>query len=109
MGIRPVDMQIVVHKTQEIHPAKQSVVSKQDNELMQAQMQNKQNTLRDNQRVNITEKTELKKLKDDEQKKSKGDNQQSGKFKNENEDILEEEKEVVKKLEPLGIHFDMKV
>ncbi len=109
MGIRPVDMQIVVHKTQEIHPAKQSVVSKQDNELQQAQLQNKQSTLRDNQRVNNTEKTELKKLKDDEQKKSKSGNQQSGKFKNENGDIMEEEKEVVKKLEPLGIHFDMKV
>ncbi|MCD4712954.1 MAG: hypothetical protein K8R73_06685 [Clostridiales bacterium] len=109
MGIRPVDMQIVVHKTQEIHPAKQSVVSKQDNELQQAQMQNRQTTLRDNQRVNNTEKTELKNLKDDEQKKSKSGNQQSGKFKDEDGHIMEEEKEVVKKLEPLGIHFDMKV
>lgn len=108
MSIRPVDMQIVVHKTQEIHPAKQSVVSKQDNELQQAQIQNKQSTLRDNQRVNNTEKTELKKLKDDDQK-SKSGNQHNGNFKNENGDIMEEEKEVVKKLEPLGIHFDMKV
>lgn len=109
MGIRPVDMQIVVHKTQEIHPAKQSVVSKQDNELQQAQMQSKQTTLRDNQRVNTTEKTELKKLKDDDQNKSKSGNQHKGKFKNEDVDIVEEEKEVIKKLEPLGIHFDMKV
>lgn len=109
MGIRPVDMQIVVHKTQEIHPAKQSVVSKQDNELQQAQLQNKQTTLRDNQRVNNTEKTELKKLKDDEQNNSKGGHHQSEKFKNEDENIMEEEKKVVKRLEPLGIHFDMKV
>lgn len=109
MGIRPVDMQIVVHKTQDIHPAKQSVVSKQDNELLQAQVQNRANTVRDNQRVNTTEKSDLKKIKDDEQKKSKSGNHQNDKYKDEIDDFIEDEKEVVKKLEPLGMHFDMKV
>lgn len=37
MSIRPIDMQIVIQKTQEIHSAKQQVVNKLDNDLLRAQ------------------------------------------------------------------------
>lgn len=37
MSIRPIDMQVVIQKTQEIHSAKQQVVNKLDNDLLRAQ------------------------------------------------------------------------
>lgn len=36
MSIRPIDMQVVIQKTQEIHSAKQQVVNKIDNNLLRA-------------------------------------------------------------------------
>lgn len=108
MSIRPLDMQIVVQKTQDIHPAKQSVVNKQDNELLQAQIQNKAVYLREKDKVQHTEKSELKRIRGDEEKHSGGrgsarqgadeeHGQGNGHPKNSSD------------LEPIGIHFDMKV
>lgn len=102
MSIRPADMQIVVHKTQDIHPAKQSVINKQDHELVHAQQQNKLNNTRNNQRVIATERSELKKVKNDEQSKSSKDKKKKKKNLNKEESLNE-------KLECCGTQFDMKV
>jgi hypothetical protein len=100
-------MQVVVQKTQDIHPAKQSVVNKQDNELTQAQMQNKVTYVRDRERVLNTEKTELKKIRGDEERHAKGHSKQSDKH--DSDEASEKNKKNSSDLEPIGIHFDMKV
>ena len=63
MGIRPVDMQMVVHKTEEIHAAKQNVVSKQANELASAQVENKEETAKKKKTVNTLEQKDHNKIK----------------------------------------------
>ncbi len=102
MSIRPVDMQIVVHKTQDIHPAKQSVINKQDHELVHAQQENKLNSARDNKRILKTERSELKKVKND--KEGSSQKKQNKKKKNGDEASTQSDQ-----LNPCGSRFDMKV
>lgn len=108
MSIRPLDMQIVVQKTQDIHPAKQSVINKQDNELLQAQAKNKAVYIREKDKVKHAEKSELKRVKGDEEKKSGGRGKGKRHFKEES-DQKKREPQNSSDLEPIGIYFDMKV
>lgn len=111
MSIRPIDIQTVLPKTQDIHPAKQSVINKQDHELVHAQQENKMNTQRNMKRVSKKDDAETKKIKNDkdndkEKKKSKKNRKNKKKMKS--------EKEKSKQLtldpdEELGTRFDMKV
>lgn len=106
MSIRPVDMQIVVHKSQDIHPAKQSVISKQDNELLQAQQQNKEESQKNVKRVINSEKTVFNAIRGDEKNKNK--NQKNSQ--EDSEDSADADKDQKKKpLKPVGGHFDMKI
>lgn len=110
MSIRPVDMQIVVQKTQEIHSAKQNVVNKIDNELVRAQMENKEQNVKKHQMVNELERSELNRVKND----SKGNKKNS---KQKDKDSSDKEKSddsnvassTHKNLSASGTHFDMKV
>lgn len=108
MAIRPVDMQLVVQKNQEVHQAKQTVVSKLDNELMQAQMKNKEEVIKKHQTVNHMERSDMRRVKndaeDDEERKNKHKRQSDAKRESE-----EHEKELNNKVKTAGTHFDMKV
>lgn len=110
MSIRPVDMQIVVQKTQEIHPAKQNVVNKIDNELMRAQMENKEQNVKKHQMVNEMERSELNRIKNDDKgqknnkKKNNKDTDETG---TEESDVAD--KTIRRNISASGTHFDMKV
>ncbi len=106
MSIRPMDMQIVVHKTQEIHPAKQSVVNKQDNELLQMQQQSKNEAATDQKRVLNTEKSEFNKVRQEESSKKKKSRDQKRQSKDEEKESQDEKKT---QSYTIGSHFDMKV
>lgn len=121
MSIRPVDMQLVVQKNQDIHPAKQTVVSKLDNELVQAQKENKDISLKKQQTVNQTERSELKRVKnDDEDERQRNKKRQK---KQENDDSTKKEASSGKSIKgkqsdakasrrnvsSIGSRFDMKV
>ncbi|MDH8676601.1 hypothetical protein QE109_00510 [Fusibacter bizertensis] len=112
MSIRPVDMQIVVQKTQEIHSAKQTVISKLDNELAQAQTRNKEEIVLKTHTVNNTERSDLRRVKsEDEEDREKRKKRSKGKSDREKNDVDGDEKtqELNKKVSVLGTHFDMKV
>lgn len=105
MSIRPADMQIVVHKTQDIHPAKQSVINKQDQELIHAQQESKLQSAKNKQRILQTERSDMKKVKNDrDPDASKNKNRKKKKKEAESKDEQDE-----KRLNPVGAHFDMKV
>lgn len=110
MSIRPVDMQIVVQKTQEIHSAKQNVVNKIDNELVRAQMENKEQNVKKHQMVNEMERSELNRVKND----KKGDKKNNKKKKNDENEVESTDAHSTdintrKTLSASGTHFDMKV
>lgn len=115
MGIRPADMQMIVHKTQEIHPAKQSVVSKQDNDLVNTQIENKAETEKKSKMVNTLEQKEHNKIKN-----NKKDNEAEKKKKKKKKHLSEHDDENDKDKEhghkpaatiydKAGTKFDMKV
>lgn len=110
MGIRPMDMQMIVHKTEEIHAAKQNVVSKQANELANAQNQNKDETVKKQKTVNTLEKKEHNVVKN-----NKKDNEMNKKKKKRKKKHLsdKDEKEPQKTISTQygkeGTKFDMKV
>ena len=113
MGIRPVDMQVVVHKTQDTHQAKQSVVSKQENELAAAQAHNKEEAVKKQKMVNTLEQKEQAKIRND---KKRDEEKHSKKKKNKKEKKESELKpnEAETKVERVansatGSKFDMKV
>lgn len=107
MSIRPADMQIVVHKTQDIHPAKQTVVSKGDNELLMAQEKMKSEVAIERKKIAKTEHSEMKKVKNDESGKKKHSKKNSHSQK---DDIENEENQKSKPdVNPVGSKFDMKV
>jgi len=109
MGIRPVDMQVVVHKVQDIHPAKQSVVSKQENELNQMQNATKEQVLEKQHSVSTMEKTRHNIINND-RNQSKDQQQRSTKKKKDNEDDEETtDQKNQSKYGKAGIHFDMKI
>ncbi len=107
MSIRPADMQIVVHKTQDIHPAKQSVVNKTDNELLMAQEKGKALAEQNQKRVAKSERSELKKVKNDDRKKRSKSKKK--KQSEDDEDTSDAQKKKKKYVEPRGSKFDMKV
>jgi hypothetical protein len=110
MGIRPIDMQVLIPNSQEIHPAKQSVVNKQDNELLMAQQQGRENASVQRQRVNTGEKTEFKRVNEDGEREKKKHDRQEAERSGSEETSDQEEKPSEKQLfNPLGSHFDMKV
>ncbi len=108
MAIRPVDMQLVIQKNQEVHQAKQTVVSKLDNELMQAQTKNKEESIKRHQTVNQLERSELRRVKND----TEDDNERNKRHGKQNDSEHEKEaheKELNNKVKKAGTHFDMKV
>lgn len=112
MSIRPVDMQIVVQKTQEIHSAKQTVISKLDNELVQAQTKNKEEITQKTHTVNNTERSDLRRVKSEEEEDRENRRKRS-KSKYSKKEVAEEEQDKIqalnKKISVSGTHFDMKV
>lgn len=107
MSIRPVDMQIVVQKTQEVHHAKQTVVSKLDNELLQAQSRVREDNVKRQHTVNQMERSELKQVKNDREDE---ENKRKRRYKpGQSNRELEEEEALNKKVSVSGTHFDMKV
>jgi len=107
MSIRPVDMQIVVQKTQEVHHAKQTVVSKLDNELLQAQSRVREDNVKRQHTVNQMERSELKQVKNDREDE---ENKRKRRYKpGQNNRESEEEEALNKKVSVSGTHFDMKV
>lgn len=110
MSIRPVDMQIVVQKTQEIHSAKQNVVNKVDNELIRAQMENKEQNVKKHQMVNEMERSELNRVKNDSKGNSKNKKKNEKESRdNEGADHASAETNTRKNITASGTHFDMKV
>ncbi len=112
MGIRPADMQMIVHKTQEIHPAKQSVVSKQDNDLVNAQIENKEETEKKSKMVNTLEQKEhnrIKNNKKDNEEEKKKKKKKKKKLSEANEEIKHESKTTSTIYDKAGTKFDMKV
>jgi|GEM_PF-1082255 len=108
MGIRPIDMQVVVQKTQEIHHAKQSVVSKQDNAMQQSQLETKNVAVEQQHIVVTTEETRHNAIKDDQEQKER----QKQKNKKRKKQSGDGEETIVPPKDPFGkegIHFDMKV
>ena len=121
MSIRPIDMSLVVQKNQEIHQAKQTVVSKLDNELVQAQLRNKEEVVKKTHTVNQFERSEMKRVKND------NENDEDRKNKRKKKPVLKSNNEVdheneIKQARELakdqlkkntsnvaGTHFDMKV
>lgn len=107
MSIRPVDMQIVVQKTQEVHHAKQTVVSKLDNELLQAQSRVRDDNIKRQHTVNQMERSELKQVKNDREDE---ENKRKRRYKpGQSNRESEEEEALNKKVSVSGTHFDMKV
>ncbi len=110
MSIRPVDMQVVVQKTQEVHQAKQTVVSKMDNELVHAQMKNKEDNIKSHHTVHSTERSELRRIKNDEEttdeRKKRKQKEQSA---DQEQSQINHEKELNRKVSKAGARFDMKV
>lgn len=104
MSIRPADMQVVVHKTQDIHPAKQSVINKQDQELIHAQQESKLQSAKNKKRILQTERSDMNKVKND---KDPDASKNKNKKKKKNSESKDHEDE--KLLNPVGTHFDMKV
>lgn len=106
MSIRPVDMQVVVQKTQEIHHAKQTVVNKMDNELAQAQTRTKEENIKRHQTVNQLERSETRKVRNDRE-----DDQRQNPQKRKQDDKADDQQDEAlnKKVSVSGIHFDMKV
>lgn len=108
MGVRPVDMQVVVHKVQDIHPAKQSVVSKQDNDLAQVQNAGKEEVSEKQQTVLTSEETRHNIINNDRNNSENRQFSKSNKKKKDDEDE-DEEKTPKKVYGDAGIHFDMKI
>ncbi len=108
MSIRPVDMQVVIQKTQEVHQAKQTVVSKLDNELMQAQLKTKEDSIKSHHTVYNTERADMRSVKNDEEatdeRKKRKQNEQSADHEQE-----DHERELNQKVSKAGARFDMKV
>lgn len=108
MSIRPADMQIVIHKTQDIHPAKQTVVSKMNNDLLMAQDKVKNDVVEERHKVLKKGESDLKRVQNDEnarkQKKSTKKKQSD-----EEEDDDNPEKKKSKVIDTVGSRFDMKV
>jgi len=108
MSIRPVDMQVVVQKTQEVHQAKQTVVSKMDNELVHAQLKTKEDNIKSHHTVYNTERSEMRHVKNDEEttdeRKKRKQKEQSSEHEKENQD-----KDLNRKVSKAGARFDMKV
>lgn len=109
MSIRPVDMQLVVQKTQEIHQAKQTVVNKMDNELVQAQGRTRDENIKRHQSVNELERSELRRVKNDREDEEDRQKKRYKASKNQNEKEQEEEEKLNRRVSKSGTHFDMKV
>lgn len=108
MSIRPVDMQVVIQKTQEVHHAKQTIVSKLDNELVHAQLKNKEDHIKSQHTVHSTERSEMRRVKNDEEttdeRKKRKQKDQSADHDQQNHD-----KALNQKVSKAGARFDMKV
>ncbi|GAB6109205.1 hypothetical protein [Fusibacter bizertensis] len=118
MSIRPVDMQMVIQKTQEIHSAKQTVISKLDNELVQAQARNKEEIIQKTHTVNNMERSDTRRVKsedeeDRENRKKRSQNKYSkGKEEKEGKDEADKPdkaQSLNNRMRVSGTHFDMKV
>ncbi len=107
MSLRPVDMQTILPKIQSINSARETVVHKQDNELLQGQMAISKQAEQNKKKVLLAEQKEDQKIKDD-RDSSEGSNGKKHKKKNDKDSDDTKKKE--QKLQSLDYHtFDMKV
>jgi hypothetical protein len=107
MGIRPIDMQVVVQKSVEIHSAKQSVINKQDTAMQQSQGETKTVVNEQQHTVTTTEEARHNAIKDDQEQKNHQQQKKQKNKKSENDkDVSDSPKDPFGKE---GIHFDMKV
>ncbi|WP_207736138.1 hypothetical protein [Fusibacter ferrireducens] len=112
MGIRPIDMQMVVHKTEEIHPAKQNVVSKQANELANIQNQNKEESAKKQKTVNTLEQKDhnvVKNNKKDNETQKKNKKKKKKRLSDKDEKKPEKKTAIQYGNGKEGTKFDMKV
>lgn len=106
MSIRPIDMQVVVQKTQEIHSAKQSVVNKLEIDQFRMQDQNNMDRARQQSLVQKTEATRNNRI--DAGQKEPGEQPQPQKKKKQKREQQTEEKGV-ESLDPRGRRFDVRI
>ncbi len=120
MSIRPIDMSPILQKNQEVHQAKQTVVSKLDNELVQAQLRTKEDVVKKTHTVNQFERSETRKVKNDNENDEDRKNKHKKNFsKHQNEELesiddIEQARQIAKEnlkknSTVAGSHFDMKV
>ncbi len=107
MSLRPIDMQTILPRVQNINSARETVVHKQDNMLHQEQIKTVEQAEREGQRVSSSHQKEEEKIKDD-----RDATNSSGNKKKKKQDKKDKEKKHKKtdKLQSLDYHiFDMKV
>lgn len=120
MSIRPIDMSPILQKNQEVHQAKQTVVSKLDNELVQAQLRTKEDVVKKTHTVNQFERSETRKVKNDnENDEDRKNKHKKNSAKHQNEELesiddIEQARQIAKdnlkkNSAVAGSHFDMKV
>ncbi len=113
MSIRPVDMQVVIQKTQEVHQAKQTVVSKMDNELVHAQLKTKADNIKSQHTVHNTERSEMRHIKNDEEttdeRKRRKQKEHSLNQEQSDRELRDHDNELNRKVSKAGARFDMKV
>lgn len=112
MSIRPIDLQVVVSRSQDIHAAKQSVVNKVENDLLKMQDLTNKERIRQKSQVEKTQKTENGRIDDNKVKtnEERGSNKQEQKqSKSEDCENKEEKKELVSDSKYKGTRFDMRI
>lgn len=108
MPIRPMDMQTMLPKIQDINAAKQSVVNKVDNELIEMQKLNGKNEEKKKNSVQELEQKENDSIRNDLSGSNNGGNKNGKNTKN-REKKTEEMKKIEDELIGRGNLFDMKV
>ncbi|MDO4799940.1 MAG: hypothetical protein Q4A52_05420 [Bacillota bacterium] len=105
MSIRPIDLQVVVQKTQEIHSAKQSVVNKLENEQLRMQDQNNMDRARQQKLVQKTESIKNNRI-DARQREAQDSLPQK---KKQPKKRKEHEEQGDESLDPRGRRFDVRI
>lgn len=105
MSIRPIDLQVVVQKTQEIHSAKQSVVNKLENEQLRMQDQNNMDRVRQQKLVQKTESIKNNRV-DARQREAQDQSPQKKKRQKKNQ---ENDEQGAESLDPRGRRFDVRI
>lgn len=103
MSIRPIDMQVIIPKTQEVGKNNQAQLQKPVNEQMQFETQMQKQVVQNQQQVVHTDKSDKTAIRDNQQRKKKEQNSKKKKNKE-----SEAQKEGKKKAATTSI-FDIKI